>query len=745
VTSLADTLSHARAGDNYAFADLVRRFQDMAVGYAFALLGDHHLAEDAAQDAFLVCHQRLEQLREPAAFAGWFRTIVRNTCEQSRRRRPRHEPLDEAVVVAVGPTQQQSLEWDERRRDVAAEVGGLPAEERDAISLFYTGSCSHLQIAEFLGIDKVTVNNRLRAARGRLKQRLACPVRRALRDRAPSRSSTFLRGVQRMIQPEEMKVERTIQLDPGELDPGELNPGVETTTTDVWAMLMASRQGDLATMERLVALQPALVRCEYNYTPPIHFAVREGHAQVVSWLIEQGVDLAYRSYSFGDSLLQMAREREHHEIVQILEDAQQGQSATTGLDDLLVAAAKGDVEEVTTLLARTPILIKSSNDTGETALHAACYGKHLAAVHLLLDKGADIDAVRGDGKRPIHSALDRHHHDFSGSLAVAGYLLGRGATYNIFLAAVFADRSAVDAWLSEDAQLANFQDTHGSRPLTAAAMRDDLDMMRSLLDHGADPSLPDQGAPGGLALWQAARSGNLEMAKLLLEHGADPEANAESGGKAIDHARKHPEIYDLLVAHGAQERVSPQEQVQQAIVDDDGETVDRLLTKHPHLATDPEMFWGEGILVMVARDGNMEMIERLMKHGAKVPEVSKWGASYYFSKLDVARFLLERGMNPNHQNWQRTTLLHDMARYNLCEKAGALLEHGAEIDLVDDEYRSTPLGLAARAGNADMVAWLIERGADANKAGTPWATPLAWARKRGHNAIAAKLTAAGAL
>ena len=70
MTSLADTLSHARAGDNYAFADLVRRFQDMAVGYAFALLGDHHLAEDAAQDAFLVCHQRLEQLREPAAFAA---------------------------------------------------------------------------------------------------------------------------------------------------------------------------------------------------------------------------------------------------------------------------------------------------------------------------------------------------------------------------------------------------------------------------------------------------------------------------------------------------------------------------------------------------------------------------------------------------------------------------------------------------------------------------------------------------
>ncbi len=538
-----------------------------------------------------------------------------------------------------------------------------------------------------------------------------------------------------MIQPEEMKMERPI----------ELSPGVETSTTQVWAMLFASREGDLATMQQLATRQPALVRCEYNYTPPIHFAVREGHGPIVSWLIEQGVDLSYRSYSFRDSLLQMAREREHHEIVQLLEEAQQVQSATTGVDDLLEAAGKGDMTQVRALLTQTSALIRSSNDTGETALHAACYGKHLSVVQLLLDKGADIDAQRGDGRRPIHSALERHHHDFSSSLAIAGYLLGRGAKYNIFLAAVFGDRSAIDSWLAEDAQLANFQDTHGSRPLTAAAMREDLGMMRVLLDAGADPSLPDRDAPRGLALWQAARCGNLEMAKMLLAHGADPEASAESGGKAIDHARKHPEIYELLVGHGARLRDSPQEQVHEAITDDDGEAVDRLLKEHPHLAQDPTMFWGEGILVMVARDGKMEMLERLMKHGARVPDVSKWGASYYFSKLEVARYLLEHGMNPNHQNWLRTTLLHDMARYDLREKAEALLEHGADIDAVDDEYRSTPLALAARAGQTDMVTWLIERGADVNKAGATWATPLCWARKNGHEEIVSKLTVAGAL
>jgi len=43
----------AQAGDLEAFGKIVRQFQDMAVGYAYSILGDFHLAEDAAQEAFI--------------------------------------------------------------------------------------------------------------------------------------------------------------------------------------------------------------------------------------------------------------------------------------------------------------------------------------------------------------------------------------------------------------------------------------------------------------------------------------------------------------------------------------------------------------------------------------------------------------------------------------------------------------------------------------------------------------------
>lgn len=52
-SSLADTVRRAQGGELTAFRELVVRFQDMVVGYAFSLLGDFHLAEDAAQEAFL--------------------------------------------------------------------------------------------------------------------------------------------------------------------------------------------------------------------------------------------------------------------------------------------------------------------------------------------------------------------------------------------------------------------------------------------------------------------------------------------------------------------------------------------------------------------------------------------------------------------------------------------------------------------------------------------------------------------
>lgn len=94
-------IQQAALGDNAAFATLVQRFQDMAVGYAYSVLGDFHLAEDAAQEAFVQIYQDLAQLREPNAFPSWFRTVLFKHCDRLTRRKHIHDVSLETLYTVL--------------------------------------------------------------------------------------------------------------------------------------------------------------------------------------------------------------------------------------------------------------------------------------------------------------------------------------------------------------------------------------------------------------------------------------------------------------------------------------------------------------------------------------------------------------------------------------------------------------------------------------------------------------------
>ncbi len=160
--------------DMDAFGKLVRRFQDMALGYAYSILGRFDLAEDAAQEAFIQAWGDLPKLREPAAFPGWFKRIVFKHCDRlTRGARPSFVPLDEASEVASeepGPCKR--VEESETRATVLEAMHGLPEGERTVTTLFYINGYSQKDISAFLEVPVTTVNNRLHASRKRLKERM---------------------------------------------------------------------------------------------------------------------------------------------------------------------------------------------------------------------------------------------------------------------------------------------------------------------------------------------------------------------------------------------------------------------------------------------------------------------------------------------------------------------------------------------------------------------------------------------
>jgi len=160
-------------GDIEAYAEIVQRFQYMAYGYAYALLGDAHLAEDAAQEAFIEALQNLAKLREADAFPGWLRRIVlKRTDRMLRRRRVRTVDMGQAeALCSRNPTPHEILEEAEMREAVLAAVRALPENERMATTLFYIHGHSQAATAAFLEVPVSTVNNRLHAARTRLQDR----------------------------------------------------------------------------------------------------------------------------------------------------------------------------------------------------------------------------------------------------------------------------------------------------------------------------------------------------------------------------------------------------------------------------------------------------------------------------------------------------------------------------------------------------------------------------------------------
>lgn len=185
---LADLLERCRKGDQSAYHILVRRFQAKALDLAAALVGDRHLAEDVIQEAFLTAFSRLNQLRQPEAFAGWFRQIVRNQALKTARK---NDKAKEELVEHQGKqlTPAENIERQELRQIVCKALAELPKSSRETAELFYLDQQSYIEVANTLNVPKGTVKRRLHDARQQLRGMLLGYVEMPVAKRKTKRKS----------------------------------------------------------------------------------------------------------------------------------------------------------------------------------------------------------------------------------------------------------------------------------------------------------------------------------------------------------------------------------------------------------------------------------------------------------------------------------------------------------------------------------------------------------------------------
>ena len=500
-----------RAPRQAAYGELVGRFQDMAYAYAYSILGDFHLAQDAAQEAFVQAWQDLADLREPAAFAGWLRRIVFKHCDRIRRRvHGQSTPLEAAGPVASHePDPAVAIQHAELREAVLAAVRALSEPQREVTSLFYINGYSQDEIAAFLELPVSTVKNRLHGARQRLRERMTNMVADELRSHPLP--DDFRRRV----------LEEAFQA--GDFDRALLG-------------MLPPKQG-LATQPDQPAMSKGLLDRLTGGASWLD-VLREGIGR-------QDLDLLLEKIPDHRGLLSS--------LVDLLEKYPQmarSASRTSGITLLHLATIPLiDPQDPTHERLLVSLLDKSADvnaratpGIGATPLHwATAYG-NLAAMRILLDHGADMTIrvlADNDGGTPLHYAVAEHQ------IEAVRLLLDRGAD-----------------------PAAQAGGRNGGTPLNWAAARNRIDIMQELLDHGLDVN--SRGRFGAIALHWAASGGHVESVRWLLQHGANVNArNGAADAPSLYRTGDTPllwaawngraDVVRLLLSHGADPTLADQD------------------------------------------------------------------------------------------------------------------------------------------------------------------------------------------
>jgi len=236
------------------------------------------------------------------------------------------------------------------------------------------------------------------------------------------------------------------------------------------------------------------------------------------------------------------------------------------------------------------------------------------------------------------------------------------------------DRAAIRALIQKKADI-NAADADGSTALHWAAYHDDLETADLLLRAGAKPNVATD--LGVTPLWPASENGSTAMVRRLLEAGANPNAALLSGETPVMAAARSgsPAVVELLIARGADVNARGAR--------------------------------GQTALMWAAAQKHPEVVKALVAHGADVRARSEvWSevmAVPPHGHLDYNRAIPHGG----------ETALMFAARAGDLASARLLAAAGASVDDAD-AWGVSATTLAAHAGHRDIVAFLLERGADAS-------------------------------
>ncbi len=378
-----------------------------------------------------------------------------------------------------------------------------------------------------------------------------------------------------------------------------ISTGSDSLTVD-GQLINAARSGDVDTLTALLGKYPEKLNLRappYEWTL-LHLAAHNGHLAAVDLLLRRGLDVNTREKGDNTYAMHWAAAAGHLDVVRRLADAGgdvvgrgddhelevigwaacRDDAAHRAVADFLIsrgarhhifsAMALNLADEVRRIVADAPSALNrrmSRNENHQTPLHFAVREKRPEMLSLLLELGADPLATDGDGfPAAVHATapgIDRAlikkiYHMTAAELdsAVRGHRKPRIGMMDFVAVLALRDWDTAERLMREDPQLITPSGA-AAGVLHLMAKRGDLEAVKWLLDHGADPNARWSHWDAEVTpLHLAALAGHADIVRLLLKTGADLRVrDSKHDSDAIGWAEffGQSEIVQILKAHAA--------------------------------------------------------------------------------------------------------------------------------------------------------------------------------------------------
>jgi ankyrin repeat protein len=474
----------------------------------------------------------------------------------------------------------------------------------------------------------------------------------------------------------------------------EVTSGIENLTiNNIDSLFTGSTAEILLKVGEYIKIKANIHKKNNNEESLLCLAVQNANTDVTNLLVDAGADVNFINNK-GENLLYIAVTRGNIDIVQKLLAAGANRLHQTkdGKTALHLAAFLSNKEEIAkALIENAGDSLDIVNDQGDTALHFATKTRNEIVIETLLKAGANVNIVNKQNHNSLILAAPRSGEDqknIQKTYRIIDLLKQYGAVdeKSCILHTMAAENSAADLkkTIEEHPEIdIDTKDSHGFTPLFTAALHNQIDNVKVLIEAEANMNLKNNA--GYTAVYIATKLGHIETIRLLLKAGAYSYLADADGNTALHMAALNGCSYG-----------------EKKLFADYTEIVDILLEYNADIEAKGKVGTPLHAAVM---HGDKEIIQKLLNVGANILSTDKNGntalhlAAYMPNKEEIAKTLIENaGDSLDIANEQGDTALHLATKARNQIVVEALLEAGANVKLINKQHQDAYALLKFRNG-----------------------------------------------